>query len=167
MQITVLKLNIHGEETWRYSGELIAKDQEKVILQAFFNREEMPFYGILLKPGDRFIETFYLNRWYNIFEIHDRDDDALKGWYCNIGYPPKLEGQVLSYIDLALDLLVFPDGRHLLLDEDEFKELHLAPEIQEQALKSLDELKYLLNQCQYGKQTRFPINTTQSEEDSR
>jgi protein associated with RNAse G/E len=139
--ITVLKLNLEGFETWRYTGEVLRLDQEKVVLQALFNRQDTPFHGIILKKGDRFIETFYLNRWYNIFEIHDRDDDHLKGWYCNIGHPAKYDGQVLSYIDLALDLLVYPDGKQLVLDEDEFAELNLPAEISRQALNALDQLR--------------------------
>lgn len=140
-EITVSKLNLQGNETWRYPGKIIYQDKEKVILQAFFNREDTPFHDILLKKGDRFVETFYLDRWYNIFEMHDRDDDQLKGWYCNIGYPAKQEGQVISYIDLALDLLVYPDGKQLLLDEDEFAELDLPPEIRSKAIAALDELR--------------------------
>ena len=32
---------------------------------------------LIVKRGDRFVETYYSARWYNIFEIHDRDDGAL------------------------------------------------------------------------------------------
>jgi uncharacterized protein len=145
-EITVLKLNLQRQETWRYTGEVISEDNEKVVLQALFNREDIPFHGILLKTGDRFVETFYFNRWFNIFEIHDRDSDQLKGWYCNVGYPAEKEGQVLSYVDLALDLLVYPDGKQLILDKDEFDELLLLPEIKIQALKSLEEVQSLLDQ---------------------
>ncbi len=38
-----------------------------------------------------------------------------------------LDGDCLSYVDLALDLLVFPDGRQFVLDEDEFLKLDLSP----------------------------------------
>ena len=44
-----------------------------------------------LRRGDRFIETYYTDRWYNIFEIHAREDDRLKGWYCNIAKPAVME----------------------------------------------------------------------------
>ena len=145
-EITVLKLNLERQETWRYTGTIILEDDEKVVLQALFNREDMDFHGILLKTGDRFIETFYFDRWFNLFEIHDRDSDQLKGWYCNVGYPAKKEGQVLSYVDLALDLLVYPDGNQLILDEDEFNELFLPPDLKIQALKSLEEVQSLLDQ---------------------
>jgi hypothetical protein len=145
-EITVLKLNLERQETWRYTGTIILEDDEKVVLQALFNREDMDFHGILLKTGDRFIETFYFDRWFNLFEIHDRDNDQLKGWYCNVGYPAIKEGQVLSYVDLALDLLVYPDGNQLILDEDEFNELFLPPDLKIQALKSLEEVQSLLDQ---------------------
>ena len=145
-KITILKLNLKQQVTWRYKGNILAENDIKIVLQAFFNRENIPFHGILLKKGDRFVETFFFDRWFNIFEIHDRDSDQRKGWYCNIGFPAKKEGQVLSYIDLALDLLVYPDGKQLVLDEDEFDELSLTPDVKNQALKALEELKAYMDQ---------------------
>jgi protein associated with RNAse G/E len=139
--ITVRKLNTTGEETWRYTGRVLEQHATHIVLEAEFNRNDIPFHDILLRRGDRFIETFYADRWYNIFAIHDRDDDRLKGWYCNIGYPAEIRDGIVSYIDLALDLLVYPDGRQLVLDEDEFIVLALTPEVQRQARLALQELQ--------------------------
>jgi len=73
------------------------------------------------------VEVYYTDRFYNIFEIHDRDDRYLKGWYCNVGPPAVMEADNrLSYVDLALDLWVVPDGVQTELDEDEFAALDLA-----------------------------------------
>ena len=83
---------------------------------------------ITLKRNDRFVETFYSDRWYNIFEIYDRDDDHFKGWYCNIGKPAIIEDDFVSYVDLALDLWVSADGTQTVLDEDELEELNLDDE---------------------------------------
>jgi len=141
--ISVVKLNIQNQETWRYSGTLLRNNGHEIFLEANFNRADMPFHGILLRQGDRFEETYYTDRWYNIFEIHDRDTDEIKGWYCNVTYPARLQDRVLEYIDLALDLLVYPDGRQLVLDEDEFTELHLSAEIEQQARAALAELQAL------------------------
>jgi hypothetical protein len=140
--ITVIKRNPAGMETWRYSGELLWREGNVVFLQALFNRDDMSFMGIMLKRGDCFKETFYLDRWYNIFEIRDRDNDTLKGWYCNIGKPAVLEADDrISYVDLALDLWVAADGRQTVLDEDEFVELDLDAETRKNALLALEELK--------------------------
>lgn len=139
--VTVLKLDVNGKETWRYQGRVIRRDRDRILLEAFFNRDDGIFEGIYFKRGDRFVETFFADRWYNIFEVHDRDDDTLKGWYCNIGYPAVIEDGKVSYRDLALDLLVYPDGTQKVLDEGEFEELVLEPKVRQQALAALEELK--------------------------
>lgn len=141
MTITVLKLNEKGQVTWRYSGEVIERTEDRLVLEAYFDREDSDLYGMPLTRGDRFIETYFASRWYNIFEIHARQDDRLRGWYCNIGMPATWDGDTLSYVDLALDLLVFPDGRQLVLDEDEFDELEISPETRLRARQALQELQ--------------------------
>jgi len=139
--ITVHKLDINGRETWRYPGKVLQYSAERLVLEAFFDREDRLFYGMPLCKGDRFIETYYTQQWYNIFEIHGGSDDHLRGWYCNVTRPAEIRGDVLSYVDLALDLLVFPDGRQLVLDEDEFNNLDLNPTDKAQALAALAELQ--------------------------
>jgi hypothetical protein len=44
---------------------------------------------------------------------------------------------------LALDLLVFPDGRQIVLDEDEFNALPLSEAERQSALAALAELQAL------------------------
>ncbi|OGO37903.1 MAG: hypothetical protein A2Z03_08090, partial [Chloroflexi bacterium RBG_16_56_8] len=124
-QIKVLKRNLAGEVTWHYEGRVLRRLPHALVLEAFFNRPDLPFMNILLKEGDRFVETFYTDRWYNIFEIYDRDDGLLKGWYCNIGQPAIIENDSVSYVDLALDLWVSADGKQTVLDQDEFEKLDL------------------------------------------
>jgi predicted RNA-binding protein associated with RNAse of E/G family len=46
-------------------------------------------------------------------------------------------------VDLALDLWIAPDGSALVLDEDEFATLPLAPEEKATARAALDELRAL------------------------
>ena len=108
--ITVIKLDIYEQETWRYSGQILHRHGAQIVLQAYFDRDDMLFHGMPLHRGDRFVETYFTDRWYNIFAIYDRDDDNLKGWYCNIGMPAVIETNCVSYIDLALDLWVAPGG---------------------------------------------------------
>jgi hypothetical protein len=141
MDLIVIKRNIAGEETWRYNGKVVDIQPSTITLEAFFNRPDYPFHGIVLGQGDRFIETYFTDRWYNIFEIHAREDDHLKGWYCNICLPAELGSDTLSYVDLALDLLVFPNGMQLVLDEDEFAALNIPPQMQTQAWQALFSLQ--------------------------
>lgn len=145
VEITVLKLNLSGQETWRYSGTLLKASPHARLVRALFNRPDLPFHEIILGQGDPFIEIYFDNHWYNIFEIHDRVDDRIKAWYCNITLPARFEGTGISYIDLALDLLVYPDGRMLVLDEDEFADLNLDETRQTEARRAMIELQGLFH----------------------
>jgi predicted RNA-binding protein associated with RNAse of E/G family len=144
LPITVIKRNLQGEETWRYTSVLTSRTTTVLHLEAPFNGPETPFMGMFIKHGDRFLETYFMDRWYNIFQIHDRDDGMLKGWYCNIGKPALMEANdVISYVDLALDLWVAPDGMQTVMDEDEFAALDLDAETRQQAWAALEALQKL------------------------
>ncbi len=145
--VHVRKRNLDGEVVWQYAGRILRREPNAVVLEAFFNRPDLPFLDVLLKENDRFIETFYTDRWYNIFEIHDRDDGKIKGWYCNIGRPAVLTQGEVSYVDLALDLWISAEGKQTILDRDEFEALPLSAEERKQALSALEEL-----QARFGSQ---------------
>ncbi len=139
--ITVIKRNIHGKEEWRYPGTLVRREGSALHIEAPFNGKDVEFMGVTIRNGDPFHEIYYTDRWYNIFRIHDQEDQLLKGWYCNVGKPAVEEGAgVISYVDLALDLWVSPDGNCTVLDEDEFEALDLDPQTRERARQALDEL---------------------------
>jgi len=59
------------------------------------------------------------DRWYNVFEIYDRQD-TLEGLVLQYRLSRGDQEGSVSYIDLALDLLVYPMDDQLVLDEDEF-----------------------------------------------
>jgi protein associated with RNAse G/E len=141
-EITIFKCDPNGKILWKYQGTVLSHAAGTIVIEATFNREDMPFQGIVLKTNDRFIETFHTDRWYNIFEIHDRDDGSLKGWYCNIGRPAIFkDANKLLYDDLALDLWVTPDGEQFILDEDEFADLDLDESTRAHALEGLMQLQ--------------------------
>lgn len=141
--VIVRKLNLQRQETWRYEGKIVRHVPGGVVLEAYFNRDDLPFNGTTFKRNDKFIEGYYTDRWYNIYEIYDRDTHDLKCWYCNVSYPAEIGAGQISYVDLALDLLVFPDRRQLALDEDEFTALQLSATDRLQARKALGELQAL------------------------
>ncbi len=141
--LAILKRNLAGIETRRYEGQLLAQSSNGLLIEAFFNRPDMPFQKITLCQGDRFLEAYYTDRWYNIFEIHHHQTDQLKAWYCNVTLPAIFTPQTIEYVDLALDLFIYPDGEQVLLDEDEFAQLQLSPQQQQQAWNAIQELRLL------------------------
>lgn len=141
MKTKVQKKNLAGEVLYEYEGDELRRDDTTIVLEALFTRDDMPFMDMTFKKGDRFVEYYYSDRWYNIFAIYDRDDGHLKGWYCNISKPAVIEDGVVSYVDLALDLWVSVSGKQTVLDEDEFEALALPAELKNDARRGLADLK--------------------------
>ena len=140
--VTIIKRSPGGQEIIRYTGEILQRTPDSITLEASFDHADVLVMQTTLSRGDRFIETYYTDRWYNIFEIHDHENDRLKGWYCNIGKPAVMEsGNRISYVDLALDLWVAPNGDQTVLDEDEFAALDLDTETRSRARAALEELQ--------------------------
>jgi protein associated with RNAse G/E len=135
--ITVFKLDAQGHEQWRYPATVLARGPNFIRLEALFNRDDMDMGFAVFKRGDRFIETFYDDRWYNVFAVYERDDGALKGWYCNVCRPAKITPTSVRCEDLALDVWITPDGESRILDEDEFAALKLAGPDRAQGWKAL------------------------------
>jgi len=144
--ITVHKLDESGEEKFSYRGRVVRRDAHSVQLEAIFRRERMDLDYVTLKPGDRFVEYYYADRWYNVFAIYDADDGSFKGWYCNITRPARLSEAHVHAVDLALDYFVQPSGREFILDEAEFSALPLSPTDAAAARAALAELQSLAAQ---------------------
>lgn len=137
----IIKKNHIGETVWEYDGNVISREENSITVEAFFNRDDLLFQEIILKRNDRFLETFFSDKWFNIFEIYDRDDGKFKGWYCNITKPAVIDEVSISYEDLILDLWVSANGKQTILDEDELEELKLDEDLKKKIYASLEELK--------------------------
>ncbi|MBI5930713.1 MAG: DUF402 domain-containing protein [Chloroflexi bacterium] len=142
--ITVYKLNHQGQQILQYSGVELERTPTSVLLEAYFARNDYPTPYHTFKKGDRMLEWFFSDRWYNIFALHHRDSNSLEGWYCNITRPARLETDAIYAEDLALDVMIYPDGRVLVLDEDEFAILDLDDLTRQQAQAALAELLHLV-----------------------
>ena len=139
--VTITKVKHAGHPTVSYSGHIVACDEEMVVARCLWSLPHTYDLGpFLLEPGDVFTEHYYRGRWFNIFRIED-SAERLKGWYCNITRPPVIEREEpdwrIRWHDLALDLLVLPDGSHRLLDEDEYEALAPTPEQRAQVEEAL------------------------------
>lgn len=142
--VLVHKLDTRGEVTVAYEGTLVEALPDGVRLEARWTRPTLPLDYTTFETGDCFIEWYYTDRWYNIFEIHGTDG-TLKGWYCNVAEPATISDNVIACRDLLLDLWVSPDRSMLVLDEDEFAaDTELDAEMRAAALRALDELQRMV-----------------------
>lgn len=146
-EILVRKLNAAGEETYRWTGRVLVRTENAITVEAFFTRYDRLDLGYaIFERGDRFIEHFYSDRWYNVFEIHAAGSDALRGWYCNLTRPAHLSDSEIVHEDLALDVWVGADGTTQLLDEEEFAALPLSDDERQAARTALAEVLALAGQ---------------------
>lgn len=139
--VTVIKNDHLGREKLRYDGLVLECGPDYVLLEARFIMDVLVMDYAEFRRGDRFIERYYTDRWYNVYEIHGVDDDHLKGWYCNFTRPAVVTDGFVQYDDLALDLWVYPNGRKLVLDREEFDALTLTVEERQSVLAALAELQ--------------------------
>lgn len=141
--ITVVKLDPLGAEKTRYTGTVISRSHHEVVIQASWTMKERDLGYICFEPGDRFVEFYYTDRWFNIFDVA-RKDGLRKGWYCNIAEPAHIMNTSIEQVDLFLDVWVDPTGKTLILDEDEFAAATMLSETQrlqaQQGLQTLLEM---------------------------
>jgi uncharacterized protein len=122
--VHVRKLRPDGSEVFAWDGEVLCCDQEGIVLRAEFNVDVVELGFTTFRRGDVFIEFYYWQHYYNVFQISSPDGE-LKGWYANLGLPAELDSERgdLSYVDLGLDVWARPDGEYVVLDEDDLEAL--------------------------------------------
>lgn len=131
-----------------WQGELLEETEgEIVVLAAWTTRQEPMLLGYtVFEYGDSFVERYYWGKWYSIWEIRSHRNGRTKGWYCNICRPMEVEGDQLRFVDMELDVYVYPDGRFVILDEDELLESGLPEAEQELARAGLAEVVSLVTE---------------------
>lgn len=146
---TVIKRDANGKVELTYTGTVVDRSANSVCIDAIFGFSDRDLGYINLRNGDHFREWFYSDRWFNIFRVQDVDDSQLKGWYCNITRPAEIADTQVAADDLALDVFVYPDGRTLLLDEDEFADLTLSESDQQYAKNAVDTIMTMVSNRDY------------------
>ena len=139
--IQIIKQDYLGRDVWQYTGTLVEITDSKIVIEAYFDREDTPVDNMVIRPGDKFIETYFSNQWFNIYEIQDQRSGKIKAWYCNICHPVEISDDTVVYRDLVLDLLVYPEGTQVVLDMDEFEALNITGNLRQQALQALEQLQ--------------------------
>ena len=101
--------------TWS-SGTVLDVDHEKVVLITY-KTWVVESDGRKWFTREPAICFYYFDRWYNVISMIRN-----KGifYYCNLASPSIYDGEALKNIDYDLDVKMFPDGKYIVLDEDEF-----------------------------------------------
>jgi predicted RNA-binding protein associated with RNAse of E/G family len=130
-----------------YPVEVLDDDGNHIVVRGPWAEAASRNLGFaIFEPGDVFTEHYWRDRWYSVKEVRDRAG-RLKGWYCDVARPVRVEDGVIRSEDLFLDLWASADGATVLrLDEDDFEASALPrsdPVAAATARAALDELERL------------------------
>lgn len=120
--------------TWS-SGTILDVDEEKIVLITY-KTWVVESDGRKWFTREPAICFFYFERWYNIIAMIRKRGVY---YYCNLASPSIYDGEALKNIDYDLDVKLYPDGRIVVLDEDEF-DLH------QREMNYSDDLIYLIEE---------------------
>jgi hypothetical protein len=150
--VTVCVLKYDGAEYRRWHARLARRESPLIVLEAAFDFDVQHHLLGDIQRGTRTIEYYWLDRWYNVFRFL-RDGDETRLYYCNVNMPPTLEADVLTYIDLDIDILVQPDLSYQVLDLEEFAvnapRYGYSEEIRRQAHAAVAELISMIETRQF------------------
>ncbi len=83
--IAVIKRDVEGRETWRYTGTVLERGADFVRLEARFNRaDDYPFQDAVLRVGDRFVEGLLHRPLVQHLRIRPARTTASRSWYCSV-----------------------------------------------------------------------------------
>lgn len=119
--ITVRAHKYDGSEHRSWNAKLLRQEGSLLVLDGTFGEEIKHDLLGTIASGTRSIEYYWLDRWYNIFRFAQPTGE-LRSYYCNVNVPPAFDGQVLSYVDLDIDILVEPDLSYRIVDLEDFEQ---------------------------------------------
>jgi protein associated with RNAse G/E len=126
---------------YNWKGELVAETPTSRLVSARFSgADAVPVDKVTFRKDDLMLERYYTDRWYNLFEVHKSASDQVKCWSLNLRYPAQFSVESIILQDLALDLVVYPNGEYRLLDEDEFNALTLDVEVRRHCLETVQDI---------------------------
>jgi len=119
--VTINSRKFDGKIHRSWKAKLIEINNNLLRFVGEFEKEIKHEHLGVIRRGTVSYEFYWLDRGFNVFRFHE-PDGRLRNFYCNVNLPPQLENNVLDYIDLDIDILVWKDFSFQILDLEEFEE---------------------------------------------
>lgn len=127
--------------SWRCS--LIEENDKYYVFLGKFESEIKHENLGIIRPETISYEYYWKHEFYNVFRFHE-PDGSFRNFYCNLNMPPSFANNVLDYVDLDIDILVWDDFSIEILDVDEYeaniKNFDYSLELQEKVSQTLEKL---------------------------
>ena len=132
--ITINSRKFDGKIHRSWKAKFLEQQNSLLTFVGEFEEEVSHKHLGVIRRGTISYEYYWLDRCYSIFRFHEPEGE-LRNFYCNINLPPTLENNVLDYIDLDIDILVWKNFEIKILDLEEF-EAHAAKYNYSEVLKN-------------------------------
>jgi uncharacterized protein len=120
-QFTVSSLKYDKSPRRIWTARLMERSDRGVLLEGYFETDvSHPDLGVIAK-GTRSVEAFPIDEWFNCFAFYE-PSGRFRNYYLNVSMPPMVGFRVIDYVDLDIDVIIWPDGRIQVLDLEEFEE---------------------------------------------
>lgn len=151
-QVSIRAHKYDGTEHRRWAAQLTSVQDSMIVVTGSFETEvNHPFLG-RIERGTVSVEHYWTDRWYSVFRFTEPGGE-LRNYYCNVNAPTNFDGQVLTFVDLDIDILVTPELTYSILDEEEFAEnvlrLKYPLEVQRSVRAAIDELVYMIENREF------------------
>jgi hypothetical protein len=111
------KRKLDGSEK-RFNCRVLSRQGTHLVV-LFIARVEMNVHGVVLPAGTATFGHFWSDRPYNVYHWLRPEDGGTIGYYVNLAEETRISEDHLEWRDMVVDVLVAPDGRATVLDEDE------------------------------------------------
>jgi hypothetical protein len=137
---TEIKRHINKPDE-RYECDLIHLEPDRAVLRYISDRTfASTRLGVTFPPGCITIALYWHDRPYVFWGIFTPAGELL-GHLVHICRDVEISGGTVSYLDMLLDLWFYPDGRHVVLDENEVAECLQSGLLAENDAAFIDEAK--------------------------
>jgi hypothetical protein len=139
-RITEIKRHINKPEE-RYECDLIRSDSDRLVLRYVSDRTfASTRLGVTFPPGCITLALYWEGRPYVFWGIYSPDAELL-GYLVHICRDVEFSDGAVNYLDMLLDLWFYPDGRHIVLDEDEVSECRQSGLLTENDVAFIEEAR--------------------------
>jgi protein associated with RNAse G/E len=118
-RVTVHARKFDGRVHREWQARLVRQVDSQIVVEGVFAEEIRHALLGTITAGTRSVEYYWRDRWYSVFRFLEPAGE-LRNYYCNINQPAEFDGQILTFTDLDIDVLVAPDFSYRILDEEEF-----------------------------------------------
>lgn len=137
-RITERKVRLDGTHVEFDCEPLLIEPGRRAIVRYEIDRDRaIPGTDLVVPAGAVTIAHYWMDRPYNVY--HWLAGGRTLAYYCNVAEPLEVTDDLVSYLDLVVDVLVRPTGPSQVLDEDELP-ADLDPRFRQLLARALEQL---------------------------